>query len=161
MSYFLNKKGGLALEYAVLTACLVGALIAMQVYGKRALVGKLKESAEQIGSPYAPKGGTTSQDSTVELARHETTEVVVGRVHMPDRNYPDSIYWQCPVCGWPTTDPFYSTYCRSCGEPREMVEKHRWQGVVETRIGTEADPNWEETTRGEGETYEEFEDSLF
>jgi len=60
----LIKRGAQStLEYALIVAVVVGGLIAMQVYVKRGLQGKLKESADQLGEQYSP--GYTTGDVTV------------------------------------------------------------------------------------------------
>jgi Flp pilus assembly pilin Flp len=43
------KKGFLAIEYAVLIAIIVAALIAMQGYIRKAISGRWRESADSIG----------------------------------------------------------------------------------------------------------------
>ena len=48
----LNKKGQNTLEYAVLIAVIVAALIAMQRYINRGMQGKLKASADDIGKQF-------------------------------------------------------------------------------------------------------------
>jgi len=65
MFIHLNKKGQGTLEYAVIIAVIVAALIAMQNYVKRGMQGKLRESTDNIGEQFAPKD--TSVDTTVDL----------------------------------------------------------------------------------------------
>ena len=57
----MNKRAQSTLEYALMIAVVVGALIAMQVYVKRGLQGKLKDSTDQIGEQYSP-GYTTGYE---------------------------------------------------------------------------------------------------
>ncbi len=45
----IRNKGTLSLEYAVLIAILVAAVIGMGVYIKRAICGKLRESGDTFG----------------------------------------------------------------------------------------------------------------
>jgi len=87
----MKRRAQSTLEYALIIAVVVGALIAMQVYVKRGLQGKLKDSADQIGEQYSPgyttgmietqtdtttseslENGVTSTDSTT--AQNKTTE---------------------------------------------------------------------------------------
>lgn len=42
-------------EYAMVMACVVAALITMQFYVKRAIQGRVRESADTIGEQYAPR----------------------------------------------------------------------------------------------------------
>lgn len=50
-----GERGQTAVEYGVLLAVLVAALVGMQIYLKRGTMGKLRSSADQIGEQYAPK----------------------------------------------------------------------------------------------------------
>jgi Flp pilus assembly pilin Flp len=53
-------------EYAVIIAVICAALLGMRIYVKRAMMGKMRQSAEEIGSQYSPKStsATTSIDVT-------------------------------------------------------------------------------------------------
>jgi hypothetical protein len=70
-----TKKGQSTLEYAILILIVIVALLAMQVYLKRALQGRMRESSENIGQAYSP-GYTTSSFSTTSTS--STTEEVNG-----------------------------------------------------------------------------------
>ena len=63
----LNKKGQSTLEYAVLIVVIIAALIAIQVYLKRGIQGRMRESADQIGEQYSP-GYTVSNRVTSTYA---------------------------------------------------------------------------------------------
>ncbi len=67
-----GKKGQSTLEYALLIAVVVGALLAMQPYLKRGVQGNLRDSSDQIGTQYSRGGGSKSY-------RREATEEVVDR----------------------------------------------------------------------------------
>lgn len=54
-----KRKGQSTLEYAVLIAIVVGALITMQIYIKRGIQGRLRSSSDDIGEQFSP-GRTTS-----------------------------------------------------------------------------------------------------
>ena len=69
------RKAQGTLEYAALTAIVVGALIGLQVYMKRGLQGKLKSSADQIGEQYSPHATTGTVTTIVES---ESEESVAG-----------------------------------------------------------------------------------
>jgi uncharacterized protein (UPF0333 family) len=59
MCSVLKKRGQSTLEYAVLIVVIIAALIAMQVYLKRGMQGRMRESSDQIGEQFSP-GSTTS-----------------------------------------------------------------------------------------------------
>ena len=70
----LNKrKAQSTLEYGVVIAVVVAALVAMQAYVKRGLQGKIKESTDQIGEQYSPEHASGTVATTVTT---ETTENV-------------------------------------------------------------------------------------
>lgn len=70
----LTPKGQSTVEYAVLAAVVAGALLVMQIYMKRGISGKLKDSADQVGEQFTPYSATYSinKDYTV-TARVEST----------------------------------------------------------------------------------------
>ena len=57
------RKAQSTLEYAVVIACICAALLAMRIYLKRGLQGKLRETADSLGSQYEP--GSTESDITI------------------------------------------------------------------------------------------------
>jgi Flp pilus assembly pilin Flp len=68
-----NKLGQSTLEYAVIIAVVVAALLAIQIYMKRGVQGKLRESTDSIGEQYSA-GYTTSKYSTTQAGNQETKE---------------------------------------------------------------------------------------
>ena len=72
----INCKAQSTLEYAVLIACVVGALLAMQIYLKRAYEGKVSSSVDQIGDQFDAK--STSKESTSTRTGHVYQEVEDG-----------------------------------------------------------------------------------
>jgi len=58
-----HNKGQSTLEYAVLIAIIVGALVAMQVYIKRGLQGRWRQATDDIGEQFSP-GITTGHIGT-------------------------------------------------------------------------------------------------
>jgi len=70
-----RRKAQSTLEYAVIIGVVVGALIMMQVYVKRGLQGRMKESSDQIGEQYSP---TQSTVTTTTQSSVNSTENVVG-----------------------------------------------------------------------------------
>ncbi len=55
----LNKSGQSLLEYSVLFAVVLSAILIMQFYIKRGYQGRLKKEADTVGQQYSP-GHTTS-----------------------------------------------------------------------------------------------------
>ena len=74
--------GQSSLEYAVVVAVVVGALLTMQVYIKRAISGRLRSHADEIGQQYAPKN--TTSDMTRSIESNVTTTVETGMVTQTD-----------------------------------------------------------------------------
>jgi Flp pilus assembly pilin Flp len=74
---FQDKKAQSLLEYAVLLAVIIVVIVAMQVYLKRSVQGRFKQSADQIGEQF-----TTGQEYTIETtslsARKERTVAELG-----------------------------------------------------------------------------------
>jgi len=68
----VNKRAQGMLEYAVLIAIIVAVIVGMQVYVKRALQGKFKQTADQMGEQF-----TTNQTYSIQTVsdsfRKETT----------------------------------------------------------------------------------------
>ena len=75
MFVYLNKRGQSTLEYGVIVAVIVAALLAMQFYLKRGVQGKLKQAADDTGEQYTPLN-TTSNITTTSTVN--STETVVG-----------------------------------------------------------------------------------
>ncbi len=80
------SKAQSALEYAVVIAVFVAALISMSSYIKRSFQGNYRDSADQIGNSYEPKNTTsditiTSNSTSTSSA---TTNEVGGRLRTTD-----------------------------------------------------------------------------
>lgn len=75
MFRYLNKRGQGTLEYGIIIAVVVAALIAMQVYVKRGLQGKLKQSADDVGEQYSPGHSSSSFTTSTQVG---STETIVG-----------------------------------------------------------------------------------
>jgi uncharacterized protein (UPF0333 family) len=70
--FYLRTKGQSTLEYVILLGFVVAALIAMGVYMKRGVSGKLRDSTDQIGEQYEA-GKTTGKYTIVSnMAQNET-----------------------------------------------------------------------------------------
>jgi hypothetical protein len=48
----VSRKGQSLMEYTVLFVCITAAVIGMQIYVKRAIQGRIKQTADQVGEPY-------------------------------------------------------------------------------------------------------------
>jgi len=70
-----DKKAQSTLEYAVVIVCVVAALLAIQVYIKRGIQGRLRSSADSIGEQYAP--GNTTSNTTLNFNSNSETNVSV------------------------------------------------------------------------------------
>ena len=66
-----NKRGQSTLEYALLIGVIVAALIAMQVYMKRGVQGKIRDATDQIGDQYSPGYTTGTVSTTTQSTTHE------------------------------------------------------------------------------------------
>lgn len=77
----IKKRAQSTLEYALIVAVVVGGLIAMQVYIKRGLQGKLRDSADQLGEQYSPGFTTGTTEVTINTS---TTENLTGGVTTTD-----------------------------------------------------------------------------
>lgn len=71
---FLKKKGQSTLEYALLISVVVAALIAVNLYMKRGVMGKLKESSDDIGQQFDPENGYSVSWKTSSTGETTTTE---------------------------------------------------------------------------------------
>ncbi|MCX5714625.1 MAG: hypothetical protein NT033_07465 [Candidatus Omnitrophica bacterium] len=76
MFIHMNKRGQSTLEYAVVIAVIVGALLATQVYFKRGIQGKFKQSADDIGAQFSP--GASKYDYTTTSTMHSSEKVEPG-----------------------------------------------------------------------------------
>ena len=77
-----KNKAQSILEYATVITCAVAALLTMAVYTKRAYQGRLKQTADQLGSQYAPRRATgdfTTNYTSDSVSQSLTvTEVELG-----------------------------------------------------------------------------------
>ncbi|MFA6349799.1 MAG: hypothetical protein WCY12_02580 [Candidatus Omnitrophota bacterium] len=74
MFIHLNKKRGQStLEYAIIIAVVVGALLAIQVYVKRGVQGRFKQAADDIGEQFSAGKGTYNTTAKSYTASNEMT----------------------------------------------------------------------------------------
>jgi len=57
-----RQRAQSVLEYAVVVACLAGALLVMQIYVKRGIQGRVRDTADEIGEQYSAE--TTKSELT-------------------------------------------------------------------------------------------------
>lgn len=74
---FLSKRAQSTLEYAIIVAVVVGALLAMQVYIKRGIQGRVRSSTDSIGEQYSA-GHVTAKYITEYTGGSEKTVEKVG-----------------------------------------------------------------------------------
>ncbi len=65
------SRGQSTLEYAIIIAVIVAALVVMQIYIKRGVQGKLRSSTDQIGEQYSPGHTTGGYTTTTGSTTHE------------------------------------------------------------------------------------------
>jgi Flp pilus assembly pilin Flp len=75
-----RDTGQTTLEYAVIIAVVVAALVAMQIYMKRGVEGKLRDSTDKIGEQFEASNtgvsrNTTHVSNTVQTLNLGTTTV--------------------------------------------------------------------------------------
>ena len=60
----MRRRGSLSIEYSVLIAIIISSIIAMMVYVKRSMMGKLRDSADSFGfgRQYEPGVTTIKQE---------------------------------------------------------------------------------------------------
>ena len=78
----LIRRGQVATEYAVLAVVIAGSLLAMAVYMKRGIAGRLRASADSLGEQYAP--GRTDSDFTTRMSGQTTTTSVLKQKQQVD-----------------------------------------------------------------------------
>ncbi|HNX80704.1 MAG TPA: hypothetical protein PKL77_00965 [Candidatus Omnitrophota bacterium] len=77
----LGISGQSTLEYAVVIAVIVGALLATQVYVKRGLQGRFKQSADDIGEQFSPGAGyynTTVESNVTSFEKTDPGTAAAG-----------------------------------------------------------------------------------
>lgn len=73
-----KRKGQSTLEYAVIIAVVVAALIAMQAYFKRGVQGKIKQASDDIGEQFSPGRTTANTVTTSNVSSTENVSVSGG-----------------------------------------------------------------------------------
>ena len=66
-----NRAAQSTVEYAILAAVVVAALLVVQIYMKRGFSGKLKESTDRVGEQFTPATATHDIREVFDSTRHE------------------------------------------------------------------------------------------
>ncbi len=69
-----GRTGQSTVEYAVLIVVVIAALLAMSIFMKRGVMGKARESTNQIGEQFAPFDTKNAYTRTFKSTRNETTK---------------------------------------------------------------------------------------
>ena len=70
----VKTKGQSTLEYVILLGFIVAALIAMGVYMKRGIQGRLRQSTDQVGEQYSARNTTSKYTVTTNTSQTENME---------------------------------------------------------------------------------------
>ena len=70
----LNRRGQGAFEIMLLIIVVLGALLAMNIYMKRGIMGKLRESTDQMGEQFSAQYSDVNILTTYTSNRDETLE---------------------------------------------------------------------------------------
>ena len=68
-----KRKGQSVVEYAVMIAVVIAALIALNIYIKRGFMGRYRSYGDQAGTQFSFASGNTNITETVNSAREERT----------------------------------------------------------------------------------------
>lgn len=78
MTMKLTRQGQSTVEMAVLVAVIVSALLVMQIYMKRAAMGKLRDSTDQLGEQFEPDALAGITNVGYKVTRNELSSVDGG-----------------------------------------------------------------------------------
>ena len=68
-----GRRGQSTLELALTIVAVAAAAVAMSIFLKRGVMGKMRESGEQVGGQFTPLNTTNTYDKTYDVTRHETS----------------------------------------------------------------------------------------
>ena len=66
-----NRRGLSTLELALTVVAVAAAAIAMSIFLKRSVMGKMRESGDQVGGQFSPHTTTNTYTKTYDTERHE------------------------------------------------------------------------------------------
>ena len=70
----MSTRGQSLFEYTAVVACVVAALLGVSVYAQRAIQGRMRSSADQIGQQYEP--GSLTGNMTTTVTRDIYTQIL-------------------------------------------------------------------------------------
>ena len=68
-----NRKGQSTLELALTIVAVSAAAIAMSIFLKRSVMGKMRESGDQVGGQFTPLTTTNTYSKSYDATRNEVT----------------------------------------------------------------------------------------
>ena len=68
-----SRRGQSTLELALTIVAVAAAAIAMSIFLKRSVMGKMRESGEQVGGQFSPLVTHNTYDKTYDATRNEIT----------------------------------------------------------------------------------------
>lgn len=95
-----SKKAQSSLEYTLIIAVFVAALISIQAYVKRGIQGNFRAIANDIGTPYEPKNTTSSKTisgkskSVVKVTTSEAGDKLETKVTSEDASSDRTKGWE-------------------------------------------------------------------
>ena len=105
-----HKRGQSTVEYAVLIAVVAAALLGVQFYAKRAVQGRVKASADQIGDQFVPAATAYSIAVANDGARLDTLSTdgaSKSEVTVEEKSSRNATSWTAPAL--PTTGDIWTT----------------------------------------------------
>lgn len=94
-----RKRGQSTLEYAVLIVVIIAALIAMQVYLKRGIQGRVRESSDQIGEQFSP-GYTVSNRTTYTYSNTSELSDAYSTTTQVYNQWQNRVGWENVLPAW-------------------------------------------------------------
>ncbi|MDD4910621.1 MAG: hypothetical protein PHR44_08115 [Candidatus Omnitrophica bacterium] len=82
----MRRSGQSSLEICVLVIVIVGALIAMQTYVKRAIQGRMRLAADDIGQQYSPGNTYSGMYTYLETGSVSVSSIINPRNQADGRN---------------------------------------------------------------------------
>ena len=82
-----NRTGQSAVEYAVMIAVVIAALLALNIYIKRGFMGRYRNYGDQAGSQFSFANGTTNLVENIVSSRQENTSSrgLMNTTYLTDR----------------------------------------------------------------------------
>lgn len=90
--FLKNKKAQSTLEYAILIIIVIGALLAIQLYIKRGVQGRLKQATDDIGAQFSPGNTNFRKTMTTNSRTAETFASGVTRSEMLEKDATTEIF---------------------------------------------------------------------